>query len=417
MSNVKDFFVNFYNTKRKIAIAIISTIITLIIGGVIVFFVFLKLPAPPEDLRATVRSYDSIRLTWIDQGRSDGYNIYRAEESATEYEMVGTTANRHFIDSDLDPETTYYYRVTKIHNDKESNYSMDVHATTGAVGVVENLRAGEIGHDYIQLVWDGYQRGEGFIVYRTERLDRPYARIDTTTNEYYFDSGLENNAVYYYVVTQMIDGRESEYSSQLVTATRDWSCGTAVNYDGKFYSTLQIGEQCWFRENLNYEVDGGSWCYNDEERNCDNYGRLYLWETAMAGSTEEGSQGVCPEGWRIPTDEDFKVLERELGMTRIESNETEWRGQEMKVGDRMKVPSSCREVGQSFCGNSSMNIVLGGSRSSAGAFRYIGTHSFLWTSTLSIGDAYRRLFALENEGVHRDRANIENAFYVRCIKN
>ncbi len=416
MAKVKDFFINFYNTKRKLFVGIVVGLTTLIIFGVIVFFLFLKLPTPPRDLMATVRSYESIRLTWIDQQKSDGYNIYRSQESAMDYERVASTANRHFLDEELDPETTYYYRVTKIQKGKESNYSMEIHATTSSVGVVENLRSGEVGHDHIQLVWDGFRGSEGYTVYRTDRRDRPYERIDTTTNEYYFDSGLENNTPYYYVVTQMIEGRESEYSSQLLTATRDWTCGTSISYDGKFYATIQIGEQCWFRENLNYEVEGGSWCYNNEEKNCDDYGRIYSWEVAMVNSLEEGAQGICPQGWYIPTDEDFKTLEREIGMTRVESNESEWRGQEMKIGDRLKVPSSCKEAGQDFCGSSSMNITLGGSRSSAGAFRYLGTHSFLWTSTLSVGDAYRRLLALENEGIHREKTSTENGFYVRCIK-
>jgi uncharacterized protein (TIGR02145 family) len=416
MSKVKDFFVNFYNTKRKIAIGIIIFLAVLLVGGVVLYFV-LRPPAPPEDLRATVRSYEAINLTWIDPQRADGYRIFRSQETGTDYEEIAVTANRHYLDDELEPETTYYYRITKIVGSKESNYTPDVHATTEGVGTVSNLRAQEVGHDYIHLVWDGYRESEGYVIYRTEDPDRPYMEIDTTTNEYYFDSDLENNKAYYYVVTQVVNGEESEYSRRLLTATRDWSCGTAINYDDKFYGTIQIGNQCWFKENLNYETEEGSWCYDNEDRNCNSHGRLYSWETAMNRALEERAQGICPEGWHIPSDDDFKELERHLGMSRVQANASDWRGQEINIGDIMKVPSSCSQVGEDFCGNSGFNIVMGGSRSSAGAFRYMGTHSFFWTSTLAGENVFRRLLGIDNSGVHRDTASKQNGFFVRCIKS
>ncbi len=416
INNIFNIVKNFYNTKKVLSIIIVSFLFLLIVGA-ISFFLITKLPNPPEELKATVRGYDKIHLTWLDQGKSNGYNIYRSQEMETTYEKVGNTLNWHYEDKDLDPETTYYYRVTKLVRDKESDYSMQTFATTNAIGAPTGLKAGEIGHNYIQLVWDGFRGSEGYKVYRTDSLDKPYAEITTTTNTQYFDSGLENNKAYYYAVTQIINGKESDYSKRELIATRDWTCGTSVSYDGKFYSTILIGDQCWFQENLNYETQGGSWCYNDEVQNCERYGRLYTFEIAMAGNSEEGSRGICPEGWRVPSDEDFKELERELGMTRIESNDSQWRGEDLKIGDVMKVSSSCTQAGESFCGSSKFNVFLGGSRSTAGAFRYVGTHAFFWTSTVSVGEAWRRLFSLDNPGVLRDKANLENGFYIRCIKN
>ncbi len=415
VQKITNFFINFYNTKRKLSIGILIGFAVLIVAGIVLFFVF-KLPEPPEDLRATVRSYDAINLTWIDSQRSDGYNVYRSEELGTEYEKIVATSNRHYLDTGLNPETTYYYMVTKIVGEKESLYSGVVHATTEGVGTVTGLKAGEVGHDYIKLEWDGFEGSEGYAVYRSEGRDRPYTRIRSTTNNYYFDSDLERNKPYYYVVTQIVDGQETEYSTQLEVATRDWTCGTAVNYDGRSYKTMEIGGRCWFAENLNYETQEGSWCYGELESNCDRYGRLYDWETAMDGKREEKSQGVCPEGWYIPTDEELKIIERELGMGRLDSNDSDWRGQEVNVGDMMKSTGECSRRGESFCGVSRFDILLGGSRSSAGAFRYFETHAFLWTSTLVNDSAWRRLFSVDNPGVHRDTATLQNGFFVRCIK-
>ena len=87
--------------------------------------------------------------------------------------------------------------------------------------------------------------------------------------------------------------------------------------DGKTYRTTVINGLEWMAENLNYAVDS-SFCYNDEPAYCEKYGRLYRWESAMALDTTainvrqwtEGNkyQGVCPQGWHLPTLDEFKSL-------------------------------------------------------------------------------------------------------------
>ena len=72
---------------------------------------------------------------------------------------------------------------------------------------------------------------------------------------------------------------------------------------GQTYRTVQIGEQIWMAENLNYSVSG-SRCYDNLESNCDIYGRLYSWSKAVA---------VCPSGWHLPTDEEWGILVVSVG--------------------------------------------------------------------------------------------------------
>ena len=57
-------------------------------------------------------------------------------------------------------------------------------------------------------------------------------------------------------------------------------------------------------QNLNYAVEENSFCYDGEEENCETYGRLYLYETALA---------ACPTGTHLSTDEDWKKLEDYAG--------------------------------------------------------------------------------------------------------
>jgi uncharacterized protein (TIGR02145 family) len=95
----------------------------------------------------------------------------------------------------------------------------------------------------------------------------------------------------------------------------------SVTCGGQTYRTVAIGEQTWFAENLNYAAEGSA-CYRGVPANCNSYGRLYDWATAMkllpacnSGSNCEiliqpKHQGICPEGWHIPSNADWDELLR-----------------------------------------------------------------------------------------------------------
>ena len=99
--------------------------------------------------------------------------------------------------------------------------------------------------------------------------------------------------------------------------------------DGQKYKTVKIGSQTWMAQNLNYET-ANSYCYNDVLVNCSKYGRLYTWAAAMdsAGtwnsngkgcgfgktcSPTDPVRGVCPEGWHLPTESEWKKLFASVG--------------------------------------------------------------------------------------------------------
>jgi uncharacterized protein (TIGR02145 family) len=86
--------------------------------------------------------------------------------------------------------------------------------------------------------------------------------------------------------------------------------------DGTKYVYVTIGEQIWMAENLNFNASG-SVCYNEEPANCEIYGRLYDWITAMVLGDkcydelclyQDKHRGICPEGWYVPDDTEWGIL-------------------------------------------------------------------------------------------------------------
>ena len=80
--------------------------------------------------------------------------------------------------------------------------------------------------------------------------------------------------------------------------------------DGKVYEITQVGDQIWMAENLAYKPDQGNyWAVDNKERKVKKhkygYGYLYDWETATK---------VCPQGWCLPSKEDFEILFETLGV-------------------------------------------------------------------------------------------------------
>ncbi len=96
---------------------------------------------------------------------------------------------------------------------------------------------------------------------------------------------------------------------------------TVTDADGNVYNTIAIGSQCWMQENLNVGTKINSeeaqnnngvlekYCFNNSTSNCNTYGGLYQWgEYMQYDYYTEGVQGICPNGWHIPTYDDFWKL-------------------------------------------------------------------------------------------------------------
>ncbi|TSA34274.1 MAG: hypothetical protein D4R64_12275 [Porphyromonadaceae bacterium] len=69
--------------------------------------------------------------------------------------------------------------------------------------------------------------------------------------------------------------------------------------DGQSYQAIQMGDAWWMAENLRYDAGEGSYCYENNATRCENYGKLYTWEAAMRS---------CPNGWHLPSLQEFETM-------------------------------------------------------------------------------------------------------------
>lgn len=211
----------------------------------------------------------------------------------------------------------------------------------------------------------------------------------------------------------------------------------AVTYEGQIYNTVSIGAQCWFRENLNIgtfissttsgylQTDNDiieKYCYDNDIANCALYGGLYEWGEAMQYETTGGSPGICPPGWHVPTDNEWKILEGTVD-SQYPVGDPVWdnfyfRG--LDAGGNLKKEG----IDDWFSPNTGATNVSGftglpgGSRNGNwGTFNNLHGTGIFWTSSQNDqANGWYHSLEHSNAGVYRDWRYKAYGFSVRCLK-
>ena len=203
-----------------------------------------------------------------------------------------------------------------------------------------------------------------------------------------------------------------------------------VEYEGRTYNTIQIFSQCWMKENLNVgtTINGlddmsdndtiEKYCYQNDETNCDSLGGLYQWDEMMQYVTNEGAQGICPPGWHIPTDADWKILSGAAD-SQYGIGDHEWNGSYQTgydVGYNLKSVDGGWPAGGEGCDKYGFTALPGGYRETNGNFgHYSGRW---WTSTVIVDDysSWARLLNYEDD-INRHDGDNTLGYSVRCIRD
>jgi uncharacterized protein (TIGR02145 family) len=188
---------------------------------------------------------------------------------------------------------------------------------------------------------------------------------------------------------------------------------SSVNYGGKIYLTIQIGSQCWLKENLNIGIMIDSvknqtnnhiiekYCYRNDPVNCSKFGGLYQWNEALQYDTGSAKlKGICPVGWHVPDSTDINKLK----FTVNDSRKLKEKGQGEGIGEGTN--------------KSGFSALLAGSRGLNGAFFGINGYTYFWTSTISNSIDAFDLYLNHGSGIiYQSDSQVNYGFSVRCIKN
>lgn len=211
-------------------------------------------------------------------------------------------------------------------------------------------------------------------------------------------------------------------NGNLVIAPAPWSCGQPIidARDGKTYSTVLIGTQCWMAQNLNVgtKILGTvnqtnnsiieKYCYGDDVSNCSIYGGLYQWDEAMQYSTTEGVKGICPTSWHLPTDAEWTTLINFLGFEPV-------------AGSKMKEAGTTHWLSPNTgATNSSGFTALPGSyKDIDGSFHHLTYNAYFWSSSpYASSGVWFRYLDYNTECVHRSGDGYKVlGFSIRCVKD
>ena len=268
--------------------------------------------------------------------------------------------------------------------------------------------------------------------------------VDGTGSGSYVSSitGLASETTYYvraYASNSVGTGYDSEVSFTTLSETE-----TVTDKDGNVYRTVPIGAQTWMAENLKVTQysdgtliplveDSLDWnalgtddkaygWYDNSTSNGDVYGVLYTWSAAVNGvtgsdSNPSGVQGICPDGWHLPSDTEWKELEMFLGMSLSEADNIGDRGTD--EGGKLKETGTAhwQSPNQGATNASGFTALPGGSHKDD-SFNLLHYNAYFWSATeYNVSNAWWRSLSSSNETVNRDFYDKYSGFSVRCVRD
>ena len=182
------------------------------------------------------------------------------------------------------------------------------------------------------------------------------------------------------------------------------------------YRTVVIGTQTWMAENLDYVVKGSK-CYGNKVANCDKYGSLYNWATAMglpssctsntcSSQIQSPHRGICPSGWHIPSHAEWTTL-------------TDYVGGSSTAGKHLKSKTGWNSYsGIENLDTYGFSALPGGNGYSDGSFNDVGNNGNWWSATEDDAPgAYNRFMYYDYDNVDYNNKFKSYLFSVRCLQD
>ncbi len=252
---------------------------------------------------------------------------------------------------------------------------------------------------------------------------------DTAPYEYNWDSGAKQDTTSS-IYAKAWDNNNNVGTSNTINVILT---NNVIDIDGNVYHIVQIGNQEWLLENLKVThfrngdslpnvTDNASWAALTSEAYCmynnlttygDDYGYLYNWYAVI------DTRGLAPEGWHIPSDDEWKELEMALGMSQADADTFGWRGTDQ--GGQLKETGTMHWANPNTTATNSSGFTAygAGRRSgSTGYFTSINNYAFFWTTTFDFFvDVWVRVLANDSSQINRTTYLAMTGCTVRCVRD
>ncbi len=205
--------------------------------------------------------------------------------------------------------------------------------------------------------------------------------------------------------------------------------GTMTDIEGNVYKTVKIGNQWWMAENLKVTKYKNGVLVTDGQ-NFSGWGNgaeaFCIYDNSTVGNlynfyAVNNSNGLAPEGWHMPTDEEWKELEKTLGMMQSEADKSGWRGTDQAEKMKIEELKGWERYADLWPLNTSgFSATAGGCRLYDDTWGSPGLFSvgFWWTiNENSTEDAWYRHLDYKKNNVFRYYGNKNYGFSVRCVKD
>ncbi len=347
--------------------------------------------------------------------------------------------------------TTYYYQAYIV-NDFDTTWgelkdfsTLKMEVTTDSANHITHYEATLHGN----LIYLGYTSVNAGFKYGTseDALTSVVANADpmTAIGKFHCDiTGLTANTQYYFKAFAA-SGTDTVYGvvKDFTTTRSSFTCGTSKvkDVDNNEYNTVQIGNQCWMKENLRTTryADNTSitlitstatssttaYCYypNGSEGNVSTYGYLYNWPAVMHNSASSEAnpsevQDICPEGWHVPSDAEWTQLTTYVnGKTEYQCNGTAGNIANALSGGTWNAPSTCG-AGRSSATFNKTGFAAVPAENYYGYYGNFGSGAYFWSATQYNSDnAYGRYLSYYYASVITSNYYKYYGFSVRCLKD
>ncbi len=402
-----------------------------------------QLPEAPVLLspeNGTVTGTDSVFFKWEKSYDSEGdksiYNLYAGTDSNKLKYVDRVFDKMELVVTDFEKGKKYYWRL-KVENYFDGNVPdleegevwSDIRYFYTTPPGVSNLRDTS-GYSYVTLFWN-------------DPADLDYVEISfeptvaSITQPIKISAGtekleltnMENGTLYTFNV--VVYNKLGHMSEPDTIKSLPLIPIQVHDIDFNIYNAVTIGTQTWLRENLRATrfQDGSALVYGDGDQiplsyftgsESDKYGLYYYAIFASGGYSQD--KNVCPCGYHVPSDEEWKTLESYMGMTEEDVNSENFmlfRGEKENVGNLLKSTTGWKDYnGTNGNGTDfySFNLLPAGYKIDD----VIGSDSLgiMWTSTCVDGANNKvRVFSNSSSGIRRSQYGANFKASIRCIKD